>query len=376
MSRYQGLAGFSDWVEEVIGQRRVWPLAAPGEATQARICDVLGSCDRVEMPLEVTTEFTWACDGLECEEVSWWVGYGPRTQGWILKRADVTDPMPAVLALHDHGSFKSLGKEKIADGPHPIPEYVVAYREQCYGGRAYANALAAEGFVVLIHDVFTWGSRCFPLETLPAWLRSTRMTGEKWVNELAPDDVSEYNYLTELHENWLERYCAVLGTTFAGMVCREDRIALNYLRMRPDVLSDRIGCMGLSGGGNRACFLQATYDGLSAAVVVAMMSTYEELLIRSMDHSWLMFPHGWARHGDWPDIAACRAPSPLLVQYDMDDPLFTIQGMRDADKRLGSHYESVGHPEAYEGQFYPGPHKFDLEMQEAAFKWLKDWLVR
>ena len=27
-------------------------------------------------------------------------------------------------------------------------------------------------------------------------------------------------------------------------------------------------------------------------------------------------------------------------------------------------------PEAYRGEFYPGPHKFDLTMQEAAFGWL------
>jgi hypothetical protein len=45
----------------------------------------------------------------------------------------------------------------------------------------------------------------------------------------------------------------------------------------------------------------------------------------------------WARHGDWQDIAACRAPSPLLVQYDLQDHLFTETGMRDAHARLQAH---------------------------------------
>jgi hypothetical protein len=36
----------------------------------------------------------------------------------------------------------------------------------------------------------------------------------------------------------------------------------------------------------------------------------------------------------------------------------------------------VGQPEAYMGQFYPGPHKFDLEMQSAAFDWLKKELIK
>jgi hypothetical protein len=49
--------------------------------------------------------------------------------------------------------------------------------------------------------------------------------------------------------------------------------------------------------------------------------------------------------------------------------------MQAADARLKGHYASVGHPEAYTGQFYPGPHKFDLEMQVAAFAWLRKQLA-
>ena len=94
-----------------------------------------------------------------------------------------------------------------------------------------------------------------------------------------------------------------------------------------------------------------------------------------MSHTWMLFPFGWARHGDWPDIAACRAPSPLLVQYDLQDHLFTEEGMRDAHARLQAHYARTGEPDAYTGQFYPGPHKFDLEMQLAAFGWLKKQFV-
>jgi hypothetical protein len=58
------------------------------------------------------------------------------------------------------------------------------------------------------------------------------------------------------------------------------------------------------------------------------------------------------------------------VQYDLQDELFTETGMRDAHERLQSHYASIGKSDAYTGQFYPGPHKFDLEMQSAAFEWL------
>jgi hypothetical protein len=104
------------------------------------------------------------------------------------------------------------------------------------------------------------------------------------------------------------------------------------------------------------------------------MTTYAALLDHNMSHTWMLFPFGWSRHGDWPDIAACRAPSPLLVQYDLQDDLFTEDGMREAHTRLQDHYASMGKSDAYVGQFYPGTHKFDLEMQSAAFDWLEEKL--
>jgi hypothetical protein len=120
--------------------------------------------------------------------------------------------------------------------------------------------------------------------------------------------------------------------------------------------------------------LNATHDRIAATVIIGLMTTYEGLLDHNLSHTWMLFPFGWARYGDWPDLAACRAPVPLLVQYDLEDHLFTEAGMRAAHARLTQHYASVGQPENYVGQFYPGPHKFDIDMQAAAFAWLKQQL--
>jgi hypothetical protein len=129
--------------------------------------------------------------------------------------------------------------------------------------------------------------------------------------------------------------------------------------------------MGLSGGGNRAALLMATADQLKAGVVVGLMSTYEALLDHNVScHTWMFFPFLWSRQGDWPDLAGSRAPAPLLALYDREDELFTLAGMRAADERLKAIYAQAGQPGNYSGLFFPGPHKFDLEMQTAAFAWL------
>lgn len=371
--KYQCLDLFSDWVEEAHRQQELYPLAAPGPETQRRVREVLGFCSGPETPLNVRAEQRWKRDGLVGEEISWSVGYGPRTFAWILKPTEVEGPLPGIVALHDHGAFKFLGKEKIADGLDDPPPFVAEYRETYYGGRAFANALAKEGFVVLTHDTFLWGSRRFPQNVMPDWTQEAFAAFQEpwWTEGGIPYDVGEYNFSAAQHEHVVEKYCNVLGTTMAGVVSHEDRIAVNYLRSRPDVISDRMGCIGLSGGGNRAALLQATVHHLKAAVIVGLMSTYKEDLDKIMSHTWMFYPSGWARYGDWPDLAACRAPSPLLVQYDLEDDLFTVEGMKAAHERIAAHYRDVGHPESYTGEFYPGPHKFDLQMQQSAFAWLR-----
>jgi hypothetical protein len=138
-----------------------------------------------------------------------------------------------------------------------------------------------------------------------------------------------------------------------------------------------VACLGLSGGGNRSAMLLATHGGLRAAAIMGLMTTYEHLLDHNVySHTWMLYPYALARSMDWSDLAACRAPMPLLVQYDTEDELFTLEGMRAAHDRLAGHYAHAGAPDAYVGQFYPGPHKFDLEMQAAAFAWLKTALMQ
>ena len=117
--RYLGI--YSDWIDAARAQGPLFPVAPPGPATQQRVRETLGFTAVSEQPLDVRVGRRWERDGLEGEAVSWSVGYGPRTEAWVLRPAGARGPLPAILALHDHGGFKFYGKEKIADGPDATP---------------------------------------------------------------------------------------------------------------------------------------------------------------------------------------------------------------------------------------------------------------
>ncbi|GAA4986128.1 dienelactone hydrolase family protein [Actinopolymorpha pittospori] len=370
------LGAYQDMVELAEREARLRPQVQPGQRLRAAIADVLGFSADVRgeapaLPGDIGVETSWERDGVAGEELSWSVGYGPRTHAYVLKPAGATGPLPGVVALHSHDGVKTYGKEKIADGPDSAPAAVRRLRDKAYGGRAFANALAAEGFVVVVPDAFLWSSRRFPVEAMPARVRALADHAGHADGAGAGDPEETYERAARLHEDLVAKYATVLGTSVAGLVARDDRAAAAYLRSRPDVAAGPLGCVGLSGGGCRAALLQATCDDIGAAVVVGMMSTHAALLDRLVDnHTWMFFPPGLARLCDWPDLAASRAPSPLLVQYDREDDLFTLDGMRAADAAIAAHYQGAGRPDAYVGEFYDGPHKFDLAMQASAFSWL------
>lgn len=383
-NRYADLGAYSDLVTAAHKSAKLYPLAKPGKATQKAALATLAFDPWPAKPRNIKVERTWTRDGVDGELVTYSVGYGPRTEAWYLRPAGVKGKLPGVIALHDHGGFKYWGKEKVAlgpDDPHPLQ---LAWHQRAYGGRGFANVLAKLGFAVLVPDIFTWGSRKFDFNDIPAWDRSTGDIRhqvepmEPWPGVSMPPDISRYSWACVYHEHTVQKYCHVLGTTFAGVIAFEDRVAAAYLDSRSDVQKGGLGCVGLSGGGLRSTLMQATCPLIRAAVVVGLMSTYPGLLDHNVvSHTWMMYPDpAWARIGDWPDLLSCRAPSPLMVQYDKEDALFTMQGMTGAHKRIARHYRSVGKPGNYVGKFYEGPHKFDAPMQDDAFAWFEKQLKK
>jgi dienelactone hydrolase len=339
-------------------------------AARARLMERLAP-PAIEYRPQVTVHGQFTYDGLAMEELSWQLPYGPPTQAVFMKPEGATGSLPGVLALHDHGGNKYFGKDKIAnrgERRHPV---IVDHQAGAYGGVAWANQLAKRGYAVLVHDAYAFASRRVRLQDVPPAIRS----GLPLEDDASVEYIQAYNRWAAEHEHVMAKSLFCAGTTWPGVFLSEDRWGLDALCARPDVDAGRVGVAGLSGGGLRTVFLAGSDPRVRCAVCVGMMTTWRDCLLhKSYTHTWMCYVPLLPNDLDYPEILGLRVPQATLVQNNIEDALFTMPEMKRADQILQAVYDKAGAGDRYRCTFYPGPHKFELDMQAEAFDWLDTWL--
>src|SRR5262249_15459204 len=130
-----------------------------------------------------------------------------------------------------------------------------------------AADLARQGYVVVVIDMFYWGERRMLLDDDPAdWRdRPASLTAER---------IREFNARASQNEQLVGRTIYAAGVTWSGVLVWDDMRTVDYLLTRPEVDPKRVGCVGLSVGGLRACHLAALDERVKAAVVVGWMASF------------------------------------------------------------------------------------------------------
>lgn len=327
---------------------------------------------KIEGNPEITITKKYNYDGLEIEEMEWQLPYGHATKAILLKPQGVKKPLPAILALHDHGGNKYFGNRKItrtSNEQHPL---LKEHQEIYYGGFAWANEMAKRGYVVMVHDSFTFASRRVRLEDVPGSINHKQLTD---ANPESPENITAYNNWAGEHEHIMSKSLFSAGTTWPGVFLAEDQIALDILAERNDVDSDHIGCCGLSGGGLRSAYLGGLDTRIKCAISVGFMTTWTDFILHtSYTHTWMTYTPLLPQHLEFPEILGLRVPMPTMILNNNQDQIFTLAEMKKADSILQQVFNKAGMTDHYSGRFYDGEHKFDGEMQADAFDWFDQWL--
>lgn len=305
----------------------------------------------------------WVQERIEFSTTPWF-----RVPAYVLTPKRFPGRRPAVVDLHSHGGMYLFGKEKVMPMPGGDHPAIVRYRKDNYDGFSTSLELCRRGYVVVSIDAFYFGERRTLFKNAGDLARRERDT-------LTLDEVDALNRRAGSGESTLARTLFWAGATWPGIVHWDDLRTVDYLVQRPDVDPSRIGCIGISMGGDRVNYLAALDERIACAVSVGWMSTLREMTRAHVDtHSFVHFLPGMTRFFDLPDLAGCVAPRPLLVQYCSQDALYPPAGMELSRTRLQDIYARAGALDRFEGRFYPVPHIFSRQMQQDAFDWLDRWL--
>ena len=389
------LGAYTDWAGALVPDKPGplslrnprWSSAdAWRNAAREKTKELLASPDVPKLKVRTLSAATF--DGLQIEQLAWQLPHGPETRAVLLKPANAKGRLPGVIALHDHGGIKCFGYRKICKTGPDQSEFFTEYQRLYYGGAAWANELARRGYAVLAHDVFAFGSRRILAKDLPTPVVSRMLDPEnlRAASSEAKVDISAsetnqeidlYNAFARQHESIVAKSLFSAGTTWPGVTLADDQAALSILASRDDVDPERLGCCGLSGGGLRTNYLAGMDDRIRCAVCVGFMTTWRDFVTDvSHTHTWMVYVPHLPRFLDYPEILGMRAPLPSLVLATTEDPLFTPAEVHRSRDMLREVYRKAGAPDALGFSWHPGPHKFDLPMQQEAFDWFDWWLRR
>ncbi len=221
--------------------------------------------------------------------------------------------------------------------------------------RRFAELMARNGFAVLTWDPLGQGERLQFLDTESRDSRFRQGSGEHRI-------LGDRCYLVE--EN-LMQYRVWDATR-----------ALDYLEVRPEIDSTRIGIAGQSGGGMVALQFACFDDRIRAAFISCAVASFraktEALLIA--DPEQVLF--STLRAGiDHPELLAAFAPKPLAIGAALRDYV-PIDGARRTHEELQAVYDRLGKPENLQLFETDAEHGLNRELREAAARFFGRVLAR
>jgi dienelactone hydrolase/lysophospholipase L1-like esterase len=168
-----------------------------------------------------------------------------------------------------------------------------------------------------------------------------------------------------------------MGRTLWGMFVRDDQVALDYLCARPEVDRSRIGATGMSMGSTRAWWLAAVDERIAAAVGIACLTRYENLIRHGQlrQHGVYYFANGLLKHFDSEGVIALIAPRPFLALTGDLDAGSPADGVREIERQVSRVYAALGAGPRFRSVLYPEVgHTVTPEMRAEMLAWFERWL--
>ena len=302
------------------------PFAEWKQTTFPRVMATLGdSPGTVDPEPELAGE--WEHDGLRKQQ--WLIEVAPHIsavfQIHFPPGLAEGEKRAAILCWHGHGSF---GKESVMGNPSDAEHQaeIDAYNYD------YGHQMAKAGFITFAIDWIGLGDR---------------------------NDSNKPNHRDQQGRDWCNLYylhATMLGMTSLSINLAHGKAATDFACSLPHVDRDRLGVMGLSGGGTMTTWTALYDERIKAAEIICYSDLWAAFGIRDINYCGMQVAPGLFKLVDLPDLQGLIAPRPLLVDIGVHDSCFRLDTAMACHRQLEKIYAAAGAAENLELDLFPGSH--------------------
>ncbi len=243
----------------------------------------------------------------------------------------------------------------VTEGPYPAVLVPCGHSTNGKAAEAYQRAcilLARQGMAAFCYDPIGQGER------------------RHYQDEKGVPNVS-----TTVEHTVFDVGAILTGSSIAGYRVWDGMRAIDYLQSRPEIIADRIGVTGNSGGGTLSSYIMALDKRVLAAAPSCYVTSWKRILetIGPQDGEQNVF--GQIKNGlDHADYIHIRAPRPTLMLTATQD-FFDIQGSWGTFREAKRLYTRLGYPERVSLVEADDTHGFSIHLREGMAQWMQRWLL-
>lgn len=244
---------------------------------------------------------------------------------------------PAICCWHGHGPF---GKEPVM-GNDASPDLRAAIEFHNY---SYGHQMAKKGYVTYAIDWIGTGERCDGNKPFHRWTEF----GPEWCNVY-------YMHAT------------MLGMTNISINVAHGMAATDFACTFPFVDTERLGVMGLSGGGVMTLWSALCDERFKAAEIIGYSDLFQIYGVRDVNYCGMQITPSLMKLVDVPDLHGLIAPRPLLLDIGAYDSCFNVDGAMACYRKVEDIYAAAGVPDCLELDLFPGEHGWGGNKSEEFF---------